>query len=236
MLVLIGGLDPTGGAGVLRDFATARRFAPGLSTRTVVSAWTRQGHGGPAELAFVGASAFSRQLDAIPSRVRAVKVGVLPHEGVASCCAWWERQGRPLLVVDPVLRASDGGELGRAAALEPLFARATLVTPNAPEAAAIGIDDWGQRFASALLLKGGHADDAAQVCDRLLVGDQTHAFARVRRAGPDVRGTGCALATAIAAGLARGEALVEAVATAIAWLDDVRGAAEAVDGDGVFLP
>lgn len=236
MLVLIGGLDPTGGAGVLRDFATARHVAPTVSTRTVVSAWTRQGHGGPAEMVFVGAAEFSRQLAAIPPRVAAVKVGVLPPEGVAACCAWWEEQGRPPLVVDPVLWASDGGRLGEARALEPLFARASLVTPNLLEAGSIGVEDWGQRFRSALLLKGGHASGSDDVRDRLLHATGDRDFVRERRAGPDVRGTGCALATAIAAGLARGEALDEAVAAAIAWLDEARGRAGAVEGDGVFLP
>ncbi|HWB82183.1 MAG TPA: bifunctional hydroxymethylpyrimidine kinase/phosphomethylpyrimidine kinase, partial [Nannocystaceae bacterium] len=54
------------------------------------------------------------------------------------------------------------------------------------------------------------------------VGDAVHDFVRTRVSGVDPRGTGCALATAIACALGRGEALIDACAQAIAWLDEAR--------------
>lgn len=237
MLLLIGGLDPTGGAGVLRDVMTARAFAPSLATRTLVSAWTQQGHGRPAAATFVGRAAWTRQLEAIPRPVSAVKVGLIPAAAVPGFCAWWDAQpnvGR--LVVDPVLRASDGGRLGDVEGLGPLLDRAHLVTPNRAEAEALDLHDGALRRHAALLLKGGHDDDPTLVTDRLVTGVDTVTWARPRQPGPDVRGTGCALSTAIAASLAQGVALPEAVGLAIAWLDDARRRAIDVPPDGRFLP
>ena len=125
-----------------------------------------------------------------------------------------------------------------------LLRRATLVTPNAPEAALLGrlpvVDLAGAEAAAralgaaglaAVLIKGGHLgpDDAdGPVTDVLLAGGELHRLAHARVPGGNVRGTGCALAPAIAVHLGRGAALLDAVRAATAWLEGALAAASQV--------
>jgi hydroxymethylpyrimidine/phosphomethylpyrimidine kinase len=131
------------------------------------------------------------------------------------------------IVVDPVLVSSSGGVLldagGRAALIEALFPLAMLVTPNVPEAAALlgeglatdeaGLVQQGLRLlgfgSRAILVKGGHTDGEDAV-DLLISGDGVVERIASRRIAGTSRGTGCALASAIAAGLAAGKPLNEA--------------------------
>ena len=226
VLWLLGGLDPTGGAGLLRDFATARAVRPQLATRSVATALTVQGHGAPAIARAVSREDLRFQLEGPPPS--AIKIGLVPRELVDVVVAFVDRWRAPV-VVDPVLVASDGGDLGAdAIALRPLLDRATLVTPNRAEAAVLG--------PCVNVLRKNAEDDPHVVVDILVVGDREHRFARPRAAGPDPRGTGCALATAIAAALAGGDDLHAAVASAIAWLDDARTRARAVGSEPPHLP
>jgi hydroxymethylpyrimidine/phosphomethylpyrimidine kinase len=240
---LLGGLDPTGGAGVLRDFSTASTVAPSRSVVCVVTAWTRQGYGVPAQAEPVEPVRIEAQLAGLEPP-RAVKIGLVPAALVDVVLRVLEPLDAPV-VLDPVLRASDGGALGSTPeALVPLVRRATLVTPNRHEAdrltAGSTVSDPLEALAArfpetGLLLKGGHFGEPDRVVDRLWYGGRTRAFDRPRVPGPDPRGTGCALATAIACGLAGGESLEQAVASAIAWLDRAR--VHAVRrGDVVHLP
>jgi hydroxymethylpyrimidine/phosphomethylpyrimidine kinase len=231
-LWLLGGHDPTHGAGLYRDLVTARRLAPALPRCFAVTALTAQGRGRPARACAVPASRLRARVARWPPPC-AIKLGLVPDalaEVVAELVA---RTGAPV-VVDPVLRASDGGELGATPhGLAPLLAMATLLTPNREEAlallgttGALELDlaaALGRRFpATAILLKDGHGSDPDRVVDRLVRGPRVIAYARPRLPGPDPRGTGCALATAIAVGLAQGAALDRAIAEAIAWLDAER--------------
>ncbi len=137
------------------------------------------------------------------------------------------RSRRIPIVVDPVLVSTSGGVLldagGRAALAETLFPLAALVTPNVPEAAALlgedlatdeaGLVQQGLRLlgfgSRAILLKGGHTygEDAV---DLLITGDRAVERIASQRIAGASRGTGCALASAIAAGLAAGKPLNEA--------------------------
>ncbi|MGB1275621.1 MAG: PfkB family carbohydrate kinase [Nannocystaceae bacterium] len=241
-LWLVGGVDPTGGAGLTRDRITAQICAPGRIIHEVVTADTQQGHGAPA-------TATARPAIEVVSELRCtatdvVKVGLVPksltdelHGSLAKAAA---------VVVDPVLRASDGGDLGGSVAgYRKLSSVATLVTPNTPEAAALAgcardDRDLLVRVVAALggvsvLLKGGHGRDAERVCDRLWHAGEVVNFARPRVPG-DPRGTGCALATAIACGLAAQRKLVEAVADAIKWLDSIRTQAHPGPDGRLHLP
>ena len=128
---------------------------------------------------------------------------------------------------------------GRAALTEALFPLATLVTPNVPEAAALlgealakdeaGLVQQGLRLlgfgSGAILLKGGHRyaghayagrghaaghTDAEDAVDLLISSNRTVDRIASQRVAGTSRGTGCALASAIAAGLAAGKPLNEA--------------------------
>jgi hydroxymethylpyrimidine/phosphomethylpyrimidine kinase len=169
-------------------------------------------------------------------RPDAVKLGMLASDDVARNVALGLREldgapeGRPPLVVDPVLAASDGTPLLERRAwgvLQDLIAQATLVTPNLAEAGALtGCDvssDEGVEAAAcalvaglgagAALVKGGHRTGAPRDLLAVRAGGSASLRwlegERIER-GP-VHGTGCALAAAIAACLAQGETLDVAV-------------------------
>jgi hydroxymethylpyrimidine/phosphomethylpyrimidine kinase len=248
VLVLVaGGIDPSGGAGLLRDVATAA--ARGARAYAVGTAWTEQGDG----VHRVEPRAPSAIRDAVARAVAtlrpaAVKIGMAV--GPATAAALIEGLGNYAgpVVVDPVLATSRGGSLweGEPAEMVPLLRRAILVTPNAPEAgelasapvATAGGGEAAGRFLvarhrlGAVLVKGGHIDEAEPfVNDVLVTAEGTRHWTRPRVAGPTPRGTGCALATAIAVELGRGRALGEAIEAAGAWLAGAIAAAVDVGGE-----
>lgn len=243
-LGLVGGHDPTGGAGVIRDVVTARALAPELRPRVVVSAWTAQGDGAPARAVARPWARVAAEVEAIPKGA-VIKVGMVPAALVEAGLVDALRRGGGAWVVDPVLWASDGGRLGEVGSARALARGAALVTPNRPEAAALAgtsaeDPELLARVVEALegapvLLKDGHGG-GREVRDRLWVAGEVHTFARPRLAGPDPRGTGCALATAIAVGMARGLSLVAAIGETIAWLDGARQRWRAGPGGAIHLP
>ncbi|MEM9452720.1 MAG: bifunctional hydroxymethylpyrimidine kinase/phosphomethylpyrimidine kinase [Myxococcota bacterium] len=243
-LWLLGGHDPTHGAGLYRDLITARSLAPALPRWFAVTAMTEQGRGRPARAWSVPADRLRARVSRWP-RPTAIKIGLVPDALAADVATLVRGMAAPV-VVDPVLRASDGGSLGATAeGLAPLLTVATVITPNRSEAhALLGGVEWepalgsthpthptdepvvhalGRRFGhAAVLLKDGHGSDLTRVHDRLIQGSRVLALTRPRRQGPDPRGTGCALATAVAVHLAQGEPVDVAVRRAIAWLDRAR--------------
>src|SRR5205807_3740899 len=139
-----------------------------------------------------------------------------------------ERAGLPA-VVDPVLAASSGmalfqgGPDAARAAYASLWARA-VITPNASEARVLlglgeeprdadalerAARELVRRGAKAALVKGGHAGGAEAV-DVLCTADGCERLSAARIGGSGARGTGCRLASALAAGLARGRSLPDA--------------------------
>ncbi|MES1204836.1 MAG: PfkB family carbohydrate kinase [Pseudomonadota bacterium] len=245
-IVAIGGFDPGGGAGVVRDFLTARAF--GASVTLVPTAWTEQS---PASVQAIDArdpaACYRAVRGALDGHAApAVKIGMLPDAAAAVAVGRaLETFGGPI-VLDPVLRASNGGALwsGDPSALLALAARVTLLTPNADEASiltGLPMETAADAVAAgralcargigAVLVKGGHLGGTAAT-DTLVGPTGVRLFTGARRpGGAAVRGTGCALATAIAVGLARGLPLDEAITAAKAWLGDALAAAVDVGGE-----
>jgi hydroxymethylpyrimidine/phosphomethylpyrimidine kinase len=244
-IVVVGGVDPSGGAGVVRDVLTA--VALGVRPLVVGTAWTDQGPGihrvEPRDVEALRDSV--RQ--ALLANPAAVKVGMVPDPARAEAVIEGLRNFGGPIVVDPVLASSRGGPLfrGRPDELYPLLQRATLVTPNAPEAAALsglplgdaeGVEAAARaiaaRGAEAVLIKGGHLGrEVDAVTDTLFVSAAIHRLRHPRLEGGDVRGTGCALATAIAVHLGRGAAVLAAVEAATEWLGRAMAAAVDVGGE-----
>jgi hydroxymethylpyrimidine/phosphomethylpyrimidine kinase len=184
---------------------------------------------------------------ALVAKPAAVKVGMVPDPASAAAVLDGLRNFEGPVVVDPVLASSRGRALfgGRPDELLPLLARATLATPNAIEAAVLsgrrfedleGVADAARALAGrgvgSLLIKGGHLAEAGPlVTDTLFTRGELHHLSRERAGGGDVRGTGCALATAIAVRLGRGATLLAAVDGAGAWLARARAAAIDVDAE-----
>lgn len=255
----IAGSDPTGGAGLQLDLQVFR--ALGVHGAGVVTALTVQDTAKVHQVLPVFPSVVLNQLrqllaDFVPD---AIKVGMLASDDVLRSVALGletlENRGRsaPPLVIDPVLLASDGQPLLERRAwdsLKSLIGRATLVTPNLPEAETLsGIDvsrrsgvEASARFfieelgAGAALIKGGHREGAP---DDLLArsgpgGVTLEWLAGQRIDVGRVHGTGCALSSAIAAALARGDDLERAVARGRAFVMDALRRAERV-GQGAGL-
>src|SRR5690606_13314757 len=163
------------------------------------------------------------QLDACfeDFRIGAVKLGMLATAEVIETVAdALEAQRPPHIVLDPVMVATSGAKLLADDALDAMRSRllplATVLTPNIPEAELLlghPIADAGDADAAlaelratgpgAVLLKGGHLDEDGIVVDRYADADGTLRFEHPRRA-LDGHGTGCTLASAIAANLCRG--------------------------------
>jgi hydroxymethylpyrimidine/phosphomethylpyrimidine kinase len=230
--VTIAGFDPSGGAGVTADLRTF--CAWGCRGAAVIAALTAQDAGGvrgvrAVEADFVAAQLAAVLADGVPA---AVKTGMLLTRGaVLETAAFLESRPGVPVVVDPVLASSGGVALLEADAfrvlVERLVPRATLVTPNALEAAALtGIEVRDaadaraageallERGARAVLVKGGHVPGDEVIDTLVLRRGLPRTFSRPRISGPRRRGTGCALSAAIAAGLARGLALEAAIESA----------------------
>jgi hydroxymethylpyrimidine/phosphomethylpyrimidine kinase len=233
-VLVMAGLDPTGGAGLVADLEAAR--AVGADAFLVATALTAQGPKGARGFEPAGEGMVLAQIDALlegaspRDRPRAVKTGMLATAAIARGLA--RRLAEPPLsrlplVLDPVLAASSGARLLDPAGgtvgdvLAPLLARARLATPNLPELGAltgrdVSTDEGAVRAARdlpsrAVLVKGGHR--AGAPLDLLVEGRQVTRFPGRRRHGT-ARGTGCRLASAIAGMLARGASLEEAVRAA----------------------
>jgi hydroxymethylpyrimidine/phosphomethylpyrimidine kinase len=247
-VVVVGGLDPGGGAGLLRDVATAT--ALGAQVYAVGTAWTQQDAGGhrvePRAPAAVGA-ALTQALESV--RPAAVKIGMAVGPATAAELLKALLGFAGAVVVDPVLWTSRGGPLwdGAPAELLPLLRRATLVTPNATEAGALRgqpvetADDAaaaGRHLVevqglTAVLVKGGHLTEiAGPVVDVLTTARGSARLPHPRLTGPSPRGTGCALATAIAVELGRGAPLPDALAIATGWLVEAIGSAIRIETGG----
>lgn len=247
----MGGMDPGGGAGLLRDVATARSL--GAPVHAVGTAWTEQG----AAVHWVEPRAPAAVRDALAHALAggaaAVKIGMAVGPATAGAILEALVDFDGPVVVDPVLATSRGGALwdGAPAELLPLLRRATLATPNAPETGALAnrpvadpaeaeaagralVDSAGLR---AVLVKGGHlAARNGQVEDLLVTAGGATRFPHPLIPRPSPRGTGCALATAIAVELGRGRALEAAIGAATDWLRGAIAAAEPVGGDECHLP
>jgi hydroxymethylpyrimidine/phosphomethylpyrimidine kinase len=244
-IVAIGGLDPGGGAGVVRDFLTAE--ALGADAVMVATAFTTQSRLGVRGFEVRSAeglcAALAEALALAGGRPTAVKVGMVGDAAAAGAIAAVLAGFAGPVVYDPVLAASSGGALfgGELSGLAPLIARATLITPNLAEAAALtgravatlahsraAAQQLRAAGAAAVLVKGGHLAGDAE--DLLASADGERVFSAARLPGRSPRGTGCALATALAVALAAGQPLEVAVATAKGWLHERIRAAR--DGDG----
>lgn len=225
-VLLLGGLDPSGGAGVTVDATVVALH--GLAPLPIATTTTVQGMRGFEDASPVPAKVWRRQLDVVldDGPVAAVKVGYLGTPELVGdvTAALLELSRTAKVVVDPVLSATAGGMTGSAALAvayrEQLAPLAALITPNVPELVALADGDPAallEAGAGAVLAKGGHGDGDDAV-DELWGGAAPERFVRPRRSCGPVRGTGCALASAVASRLAQGATLSAACAGAGDWL------------------
>ena len=229
-VLIVAGSDPSGGAGIVRDVATVT--ALGLRACIAVTAVTVQTDRAVRHVEAMPATLVAAQMEAAleAGNIGAVKIGMLPSvEAILAVAAVLARHPHLPVVVDPVLSASSGASLsadgGLAALRDHLLPLATLVTPNLPELARLTGRAEAQTASGALdqaaalleggtravLVKGGHADHGAEAIDLLVVPDAAPVAFRLPRLTGTMRGTGCMLSSAIAAGLAEGCDLASAI-------------------------
>lgn len=241
------GLDPSGGAGLQADIESIA--ALGGHAAVVCTALTVQDSQRVYGFEPVAPALIRQQAEAVLADlpVAAVKLGMLGSGAIAQVVAELLAQHPELpVVLDPVLAAHTGGSLARhdlLQGLHRLLPRATVVTPNTPEARCLaGTDDlpaavawFAAQGARHLLLKGGH-EPGATLVNRLYAGTSLLRESVVPRLPGEFHGSGCTLAAALAAGLAAGLALPEAVAQAEAFVARALQAADRPRPQGQFLP
>jgi len=228
-VLLIGGLEPSGRAGLLADAeaVSARGGVPLVVAAAVTAQGRRTFSWTPVAPALVEAQ-IRGLLELGP--IDAVKLGMIPNGSQLRAAHRTLKGTRVPWVVDPVVRASNGGRLsglGRRDYLK-LAGPDVWLTPNAVEAAwLLGVRkledaDQARRAAQVLeavgfegvVVKGGHLGGRT-VVDILVWQGIPHVFRSTRlRRGPEHRGTGCRFASALATELGRHTATEQAVVKA----------------------
>jgi hydroxymethylpyrimidine/phosphomethylpyrimidine kinase len=230
----IAGSDSGGGAGIQADLKTFS--ALGVFGTSAITAITAQNTLGVTAVFELPPEIVAAQIDAVLTDIGAdaVKTGMLSNSEIIRVVAAKVREyGISTLVVDPVMVATSGDRLLREDAVEALRTEllplATVVTPNLPEAevlmgqevssleqmreAARAIVGLGARSA---VVKGGHL--AGDAVDVFYDGSSFTELPARRIDTTSTHGTGCTLASAIAALLARGEPLESAIGGAKVYL------------------
>jgi len=247
-VLIVAGSDSGGGAGIQADIKSVT--ALGGYAMTAITALTAQNTLGVFGIHAVPEAFIRQQIELCLTDIGAdcIKTGMLATAGtietVVTALGEFAR-GIPL-VADPVMVAKGGAALLEPSAVDAvrrlLLPRATLLTPNVPEAEALTGRKIGSRAdmeaagrallalgPQAVLMKGGHLPGAV-VFDLLVTGDgPARAFESPRIETRHTHGTGCTLASAIAAGLAQKMTLADAVARARAY---VQAAIRAAPGYG----
>jgi hydroxymethylpyrimidine/phosphomethylpyrimidine kinase len=235
-VLVFSGLDPSGGAGIAADLAAIA--AQGVHALPVLTALTVQDNNRVHAVHAIDAALIAQQAAALMAAVRidAVKIGIPGSRANADAIAaviglLRARQPSLPVVLDPVLASGHGDALAQGdarAALAPLLALATVLTPNLGEAAAL---DTGA--CAHVLVTGGHGA-GPQVHNRWHSAGQQRDWHFERLPG-EFHGSGCTLAAAIAARLALGEAVGTALDTAQAYVQRTLAASFSI-GPGQRIP
>jgi hydroxymethylpyrimidine/phosphomethylpyrimidine kinase len=246
-VLIVAGSDSGGGAGIQADIKAVT--AMGAFAATAVTALTAQDTTGVHGVVPVEPDFIARQIDVVLADIGAdaLKTGMLHSAEVIATVARSLKQRAPgvPLVVDPVMVAKGGHRLlldeAESALRDMLLPMAALLTPNLPEAEVLvgfpvrveaDMEQAARKLASfgagAVLMKGGHLE-GDRVVDLLYHDGTTIRFEDSRIPSRSTHGTGCTLASAIAAGLAQRMSLHDAVARARRY---VRRAIETAPGFG----
>jgi hydroxymethylpyrimidine/phosphomethylpyrimidine kinase len=234
-VLVVAGSDSSGGAGIVRDIETLAAF--GVKASVAVTAVTVQTHHGVQHVDAVPAERVVQQMRAAltANHVDAIKIGMLATAATITAVAsvLTDHPDVPV-VLDPVLASSSGGVLlapDAKASLHRLFLQCALITPNLPELSLLTgpVSDEPSEAAiaqarelvaagvQAVLVKGGHGDGLESVDILVQAGYAIQCFAAPRLA-ISMRGTGCMMASAVAARVACGGDLATAVGDAKAFV------------------
>jgi hydroxymethylpyrimidine/phosphomethylpyrimidine kinase len=248
-VLVFAGLDPSGGAGVQADIEAIA--AMGSHALTVVTTLTVQDNDHVTAVHAVDTSILREQVRVLCEKfqIAAIKIGITGSQDnvtVITETIKHLRQQRPELpvVLDPVLASGHGDALSREDAVSmigPLQSLATLITPNLPEA--IRLCD-GETSLSAqaskllrttphVLIKGGHGE-GDEIVNTWFSASNEQSWHWPRLAG-GFHGSGCTLASAIAACLAAGLDMQQALSTSQRWVQTSLSNAYSI-ADGQRIP
>ncbi|MFO1429650.1 MAG: bifunctional hydroxymethylpyrimidine kinase/phosphomethylpyrimidine kinase [Candidatus Competibacteraceae bacterium] len=235
-VLIVAGSDSGGGAGIQADIKTVT--ALGGYAATAVTALTAQNTQGVFGVMGVEPDFIALQMRLVIEDigVDCIKTGMLHNSRVIETVVRVLEELAPQtpLVADPVMFAKGGDPLlepeAQQTLLQALVPRATVLTPNIPEAEVLSgmkisasetMQQAGERLlgkgARAVLVKGGRLQ-GEWVPDLLVSPAGVECFERPRLNTVHTHGTGCTLASAIATGLAQGLSLSAAVARALAYV------------------
>ncbi|MGQ9587547.1 MAG: bifunctional hydroxymethylpyrimidine kinase/phosphomethylpyrimidine kinase, partial [Thermoplasmata archaeon] len=222
----IAGSDSVGGAGLQADLKAFE--AVGVHGCSVVTCVTSQNTRRVSSIFAIPPSEVASQLESILEDVKidAVKTGMLYSAEIVKTVSSLLKKIDAPIIVDPVMAATTGDSLHKSGFVEVLITKllpiSTLVTPNLNEASELsGItvrDEKSARAAASeilelgpkgVLIKGGHLK-GTEAADYLCIGDEVTKLSSPR-VKTDVHGTGCTLASLIAANVAIGLDLEDAV-------------------------
>lgn len=229
-VLVFAGLDPSGGAGIQADIQAIAGM--GAHALPIVTTLTVQDNDRVYGITTVDPRIVQQQIAPLINKIdiAAIKIGIVGSAAIAeliASCINTLRQKNPQLpvVLDPVLASGHGDDLTKEDAIQiiaPLRKLATLITPNTLEAQKLTHKfthqlteqhtseiqtieqqaDLLMQETPHVLIKGGHAQDAS-VINRWFSQEQTRSWSWARLEG-EFHGSGCTLASAIAAGLAQG--------------------------------
>ena len=233
-VLIIAGSDSGGGAGIQADIKTVTMLSGYAAT--AITAITVQNTLGVTDVLGIDPAMVEAQGRSVLDDIGAdaIKTGMLADSMIVQAAARLIDHAKVPAVIDPVMVAKGGASLladeAVNAVLNLLIPRAALLTPNAPEAAALTgmavetLDDLraaGRALialgAQAVLMKGGHLE-GDMVTDLLISAGGERVFSAPRIDTRHTHGTGCTLASACATGIAQGLPLEQAVTRAIGYV------------------
>ncbi|NOQ93151.1 MAG: thiamine phosphate synthase [Methylophaga sp.] len=224
-VLLIGGLDPQGCAGISVDIQTVQHHdAHPVPLLTCLTEQTSQGL---ITLGALSREQFMAQYQCCVAdfEISAIKIGLIPSLEIARCIKTILDQHAVPTVFDPVLAATSGGIYADKELItfirDELIAKITIITPNLPEL--ILLTDGHSEVTSAsqrlldkglasCLVTGGHSSD--EWATDYFVNAQEHFYCYQQKQQKSVRGTGCCLASSIASQLAFRQDIRDAVVLA----------------------
>ena len=221
-VLVIAGSDSSGGAGIQADIKTVT--ALGCFAATAITALTSQNTKGVFDVLDIPTSFLRQQMTVVLEDIGAdvIKTGMLHNaEVIRTISNTLEDLGNSSsLVIDPVMVAKGGHSLLQTSAVDALknelIHKADVLTPNIPEAEVLAgieiksVDDMRRAGdyllkmgPKSVLIKGGHLTDDT-LTDILLTQSDEKLYSSPRLKTVHTHGTGCTLASAIAAGIAQG--------------------------------
>ncbi|MGA9813992.1 MAG: bifunctional hydroxymethylpyrimidine kinase/phosphomethylpyrimidine kinase [Terriglobales bacterium] len=237
VVLTIAGFDPSCGAGVTADVKTIA--AHGCYGVACITALTVQSTAGVKRVEPVAPELIAETLQELSAdlEISAIHIGMLGSGKVARVVGdFLERSKARNVVLDPIIKSSSGHELidatGLRLLLERLLPRATVITPNVDEAAAltglavtnleqmrVAATRLHEMGASAVVITGGHLEKAIDFLSfTTRHGTEQEVFKSNRLESKSTHGTGCAFSTTMACHLARSRGLPEAVLLSKAYV------------------